>query len=64
MKFILLFTKIKEFQDLNKTADDLLFDRVQRNLNGEVIDIKPGKFSEDDLIKLLQTDMEQLNNEK
>jgi hypothetical protein len=43
---------IKEFRDLNKTADELLFDQVQRNLNGEILDIKPGKFSEDDLFEL------------
>ena len=46
---------IKEFQDLNKNADDLLFERVTRDLRGNVVDVKPGKYTEDELFDMYST---------
>lgn len=46
---------IKEFRDLNKNADDLLFEQVIRDLRGDVVDVKPGKYTEDELFDMYST---------
>jgi ribosomal protein S18 acetylase RimI-like enzyme len=46
---------IKEFRDLNKNADNLLFEQVIRDLRGDVVDIKPGKYTEDELFDMYST---------
>jgi hypothetical protein len=46
---------LQEFRDLNKNADDLLFERVTRDLRGNVVDVKPGKYTEDELFDMYST---------
>jgi uncharacterized protein YdbL (DUF1318 family) len=43
---------IPEFRELNKKAENLLFDRYEKDLQGNIIDTKEGQYSDDELVDM------------